>query len=102
MAKAAVKRRPATTRSGPSLALPPDTDAKTRRNLARLVEIELAKAEGRPPPGHRAFRWRFHLVPLCWLAAACAGLVSRTGHHALVTLLAAVVTVVATVIGTRE
>ena len=96
--------RKAKTRAGakgasPVLALPPDIDRGTRRKLSQLIDIELAKAQGREPPAARPFRFRFHLVPLCWLAAGLAGL---TVHGGLIAVLTGLIGTAITVASTRE
>jgi len=96
--------RKAKTRAGakgasPVLALPPDIDKGTRRKLGQLIDIELAKAKGEDPPAPRPFRFRFHLVPLCWLAAGLAGL---TVHGGMIAVLTGLIGTAITVASTRE
>jgi hypothetical protein len=87
----------------PSVALPPDLDAKTQRKIKQMVDAQWREATGRPPAARRPFRFRFQLVPLCWAAAAMAGLAARASHvHLLAVAIAAAVTVLATVAGTRH
>ena len=100
MRKAQARNRPGSKSAGPVLALPPDTDRKTRAKLTRLIDIELAKAEGKAPPGPRPFRFRFQLVPLCWLAAALAGLAYHGSPW--IAGLCGVITTAITVAATRE
>lgn len=100
MRKAQARTRPGSKSAGPVLALPPDTDLKTRRKLSRLIDIELAKAEGKTLPGPRPFRFRFQLVPLCWLAAALAGLAYHGSPW--VAALTGLLTTAITVATTRE
>jgi hypothetical protein len=70
--------------------------------MAKLVEIELAKAQGRDL-SPRPFRFRLHLVPLCWLAAGVAGIAWHGGNHSpWLGALCGLVTTAATVATTRE
>ena len=97
------KSRSGSASAGPVLALPPDTDRKTRAKLGKLIDLELAKAEGRPLPAARPFRFRLQLVPLCWLAAGLAGIAARAGHVSpWIAGLCGVAATAATVAASRE
>ena len=90
-------------KSGPVLTLPENTDWKTRRKISKLLDAELEKILGeREKRVPHLYRWRFQLVPLAWLAGACAGLVSHAAHTALATAVAAALTMVITVAATRH
>jgi hypothetical protein len=103
MAGRRAKTRAGAKGASPVLALPPNTDRKTRQKLGRLIDLELAKAEGREPPAPRPFRFRFHLVPLCWLAAGLAGIAWHGGTHSpWITGLCALLNTAITVATTRE
>jgi len=96
------RTRPGGKSTGPVVALPPDTDLKTRKNLAKLVQLELDKAQGKDTTP-RPFRFRFHLVPLCWLAAGVAGIAWHGGNHSpWLSALCGLVTTAITVATTRE
>src|SRR5262252_2907593 len=97
--KAQTRSRAGGKSPSPVVTLPPATDAKTQRKLRKLVELELARAEGREPPAPRPFRFRFHLVPLCWLAAGLAGL---TAHGGWMTVICGMIATAVTVATTRE
>ena len=67
--------------AGPVLTLPENTDRKTRRTINKLLQAELGKIEAeREKRVPHLYRWRFQLVPLAWLAGACAGLVSHAAQ----------------------
>ena len=101
--KAAASSPPGGRTAGPVLALPPNTDRKTRAKMARLIDLELAKAEGKTPAAPRPFRFRLHLVPLCWLAAGLAGFAARAGHASpWISALAGMAATAATVAASRE
>lgn len=102
MAGRRARTRAGTRGASPVLALPPDTDRKTKAKLSRIIDIELAKAEGREPRVPRPFRFRFHLVPFCWLAAALAGIAFRGHGSPWLTGLAGLIGTAATVAATRE
>src|SRR5215831_1150155 len=89
--------RPSRKSGGPVLTLPPgELSTKARKQLEATIEAQWREATGTAAHIRRPFRWRFHLQPLAWLAAACAGLAAPAGHHLLVALLAAAVTILLT------
>jgi hypothetical protein len=89
-------------KAAPVLTLPPgELDAKTRRQLQQTIEAQWRDATGKAKPAPRPFRFRYQLYPLCWLAAAAAGLACRAGHAYLTGVLTALGTVLITVLATR-
>ena len=91
-----------TRKAPPAFVVPANMDSKTKRNVQRLIEHQLREAQGKPPPEIHPFRFRFQLVPLCWLAAAAAGLACRAGHAYALAVVASVVQTVVTVLCTRH
>ena len=92
-----------TGRTGPVLTLPENTDWKTRRKIGKLLDAELEKILGeREKRVPHLYRWRFQLVPLAWLAGACAGLVSHAAHTVIATAVAAALAMAITVAATRS
>ena len=81
----------------------PEMDKATAKKIRETVDAQWREATGRPQPVHKPFRFRFQLVPLCWAAAAMAGLAGHAVHaRAWLAVIGAAVTVLATVAGTRH
>jgi hypothetical protein len=98
------KGKPATPRkpgSGPLLAYQ-DLDTKSQRRVRELIRHELDQALGTGPRTPHLHRFRFQLVPLCWLAGAMAGMLAHQLHAFLLTAITAVISVVAAVAVTRH
>jgi hypothetical protein len=95
------RKRPGGKPSGPTFVLPGKVDRKTRAKIGRLIDAELAELAGKPKTPH-LYRFRFQLVPLCWMAGALAGLAAHQAHRLLPAAVAAAAAVIGAVAVTRH
>lgn len=89
----AVRHQPG---GGLSFPVPPDLGPRERRKIRQLIDAQLAEIKNEPKREAHLHRWRFQLVPLCWLAGAVAGLACPVIGTAIAAALAMVITTAAT------
>jgi len=98
--KAKDKGRRGRKPAAPAFVVPSKMDRATKRKVQQLIDAQLEEIQGKRKTPH-LHRFRFNLVPVCWLAASLAGLACHSAHAYLIAVISAAIAVIAAVVATK-